>query len=1201
MRFTRYSLHSLILLAIVVTLPARLLDKTPASLADSFPGGSNSSQPGSTALELPKVGQWTTPELAPGELHSYRFFLNAGDHLHLIIEQQGMNIEPTLYGPDGSILINSVCADYQPTPFSWIAKASGAYRIEVRSLENRQSKGRYGLKVETIRPLISTDEPRIVAEQAIAAGMKLLTQWREDSVKAALDKFTISLVSWREGEDARGEADALKRIGDVYRSLGQFEKAQTSYQSALGINNRLGDRRAENRDLNALCSTSLLLGANQKALKYAERALEISKAVQDQWGEAEALNNLGEVYNWLGQIQKAFELYYKALAIWTTLGDRRGAAQTYMYLGFTYSDLGQPTKASESFEKALPLWESQDDRIGKGNALGAIARLYSRLGESQLALDHFNKARDLMQGIGDPISNARVLSGIAYVYDGLGNKTLALEYYGRALALYQGVKYLNGVKVTLFDMGNLYHSVGDYQRALDCYSQDLALSKTVGDRREQAFALRGIGLVHNSLGSKTQALDNLRRALIFYQAEKDLRGEADTLNLIGAAHEETTQAGQALTYYNRALPIYQRAGDRAGEASALYNIAQAERAANHLPEAQTRIEAALQVIESLRRKVTSQDSRASYFATIRQYYELHVDILMSLEKRRPKEGFAEVAFDTSEKARARSFLESLKEAHIDFRTDVDAAQLERERSLQQALNEKGEEHARILAKSTSDREAEAVAKEIDQLTLEYNELKAQIKTQSPRYAGLSQQQPLSSAEVQTRLLDDNTLLLEYMLGDQRSYVWAVSPREISSYELPGRAEIEKAAREVHTSLIANQPLPDETFEQRQARVVTADEQLPSQIANLSKILIDPVAAKLGTKRLLIVADGTLQYIPFQILTKPSDPNRTGSEISATAAEARPLMVDHEIVNEPSASALALLIGDTTTRKQPSNSVAVFADPVFEVDDPRIKSSSSIKPEVMTSELRESELHRALRDVGVTGNGARIPRLPASRDEADAIMAAAPWWSGFRAMGFEANRAAAMKSELGNYKIVHFATHSFLNDEHPELSGVVLSLFDEKGQAQDGFLRLHDIYNLKLPVDLVVLSACNTGLGKDVKGEGLIGLTRGFMYAGASSVVASLWKVDDDATAELMRLFYGYMLRDGLSPAAALRKAQVTMSQQKRWRSPYFWAGFVIQGQYLGKEQTSRFPVAQLAVCLFGAAVVSAAAFYALKRRRKRIL
>jgi CHAT domain-containing protein len=246
-------------------------------------------------------------------------------------------------------------------------------------------------------------------------------------------------------------------------------------------------------------------------------------------------------------------------------------------------------------------------------------------------------------------------------------------------------------------------------------------------------------------------------------------------------------------------------------------------------------------------------------------------------------------------------------------------------------------------------------------------------------------------------------------------------------------------------------------------------------------------------------------------------------------------------------------------------VAVLADPVFEADDPRLK----LTPEKTTDHL---EVRQALRDVGISPDGVEIPRLLASGAEADGIMAAAPWRTGLKAVGFAANRDRVLGPELSNYRIVHFATHGIINSERPELSGIVLSLFDHEGRPQNGFLRLHDIYNLRLPADLVVLSACSTGLGKDVRGEGLIGLTRGFMYAGASGVIASLWKVDDDATAELMKHFYAGLFKKDLSPAAALREAQLAVSQNKRWQSPYYWAGFVLQGQYAqGESFIEPFP------------------------------
>jgi CHAT domain-containing protein len=278
-------------------------------------------------------------------------------------------------------------------------------------------------------------------------------------------------------------------------------------------------------------------------------------------------------------------------------------------------------------------------------------------------------------------------------------------------------------------------------------------------------------------------------------------------------------------------------------------------------------------------------------------------------------------------------------------------------------------------------------------------------------------------------------------------------------------------------------------------------------------------------------------------------------------------------------------------------VAVFADPVFEVNDPRVKRATT----EATPESDESKnVRKALRDIGLSADGVEIPRLLASRQEAEEIITSAPWWSGLKVVGFEANLSRVLSGDLANYRIVHFATHGLVNSEHPELSGIVLSLFDEQGRSQDGFLRLHDIYNLHLPADLVVLSACSTGLGKEIKGEGLIGLTRGFMYAGASSVVASLWKVDDEATAELMKHFYAAMFTKQLAPPAALREAQLRMSRDKRWSAPYYWAGFVVQGRYDERvivNDARLFSPTRILIAIGLLGVFTIVSIFLLRRRR----
>jgi CHAT domain-containing protein len=305
--------------------------------------------------------------------------------------------------------------------------------------------------------------------------------------------------------------------------------------------------------------------------------------------------------------------------------------------------------------------------------------------------------------------------------------------------------------------------------------------------------------------------------------------------------------------------------------------------------------------------------------------------------------------------------------------------------------------------------------------------------------------------------------------------------------------------------------------------------------------------QLAGKRLLIVSDGALQYLPFAALPTPDSLGKDKTPV--------PLIVNHEIVNLPSASTVAIIRQDTNGRKLAPKKVAVIADPIFSKDDERLKTSVSAQP-VNPNDLDSLALTRSAQEADVT-----FQRLPFTRKESDRILSLVPNTQSQSAFDFAANRAIAISPELSQYQIVHFATHGILNSQNPELSGIVLSLVDQKGTPQNGFLRLNDIFNLNLPAELVVLSACETGLGKEIKGEGLVGLTRGFMYAGSPRVLVSLWSVADEGTSELMTRFYKKMLQDNLKPAAALRAAQIEMLQDATWKSPYYWAAFTLQGEW----------------------------------------
>jgi len=424
-------------------------------------------------------------------------------------------------------------------------------------------------------------------------------------------------------------------------------------------------------------------------------------------------------------------------------------------------------------------------------------------------------------------------------------------------------------------------------------------------------------------------------------------------------------------------------------------------------------------------------------------------------------------------------------------------------------------------------------------------VQARIRQTSPHYAALTQPVPLTLKEIQSNVLDHETLLLEYALGEEKSFLWAVTPTSIRSFELPKRSEIERVAQRFYEILTArNKEVPNESPRQRRNRLEQAESEYPKISAELSRMVLGAVAAELQNKRLLIVSEGVLQYIPF------------GTLQNSGATDSRPLIVDHEIVSLPSASVMSVLRGETAAREIPGKTLAVFADPVFDKNDARVarlnKDRTTGVGESDSSWINRSATESGLRD---------FVRLRFSREEADQITRFVPEGKRLKALDFAASRTTATSPELEQYAILHFATHALINHQHPELAGVVLSLVDEQGRPQNGFLRLYDIYNLNLRADLVVLSACQTALGKDIKGEGLLGLTRGFMYAGAPRVVASLWQIDDRATAEFMKRFYEGMLAKGLRPAAALRAAQVSMWKETRWADPYSWAAFTLQGEW----------------------------------------
>jgi CHAT domain-containing protein/Tfp pilus assembly protein PilF len=1067
-------------------------------------------------------------EIAGGAAHSYRIVLAAQQFLYVIVEQNDTDVVVALFAPDSTkvVEINPEVDGSNTTKktarIQMVAEAAGDYRLEVRAATAEAAAGRYQIKIEELRVATTEDRKRIAAQHVVAEAWQLASEGNAESLRSLINKLHESLPLWRAANDLPDEAKTIHTIGRLYYYIGEEQKAFDYFIQELPLRRAIGDLRGEASALNGVGTGYASSGDTQKALDYYTQALALHRAVGDRAGEAATLNNMGGIYSSLGDKQKALDSFTQALSLIRIASDQDGEAHILHNIGSAYNQLGDIQKALDYYAQALKLRRAIGDLSGEAGTLNSIGRVYYALGEQQKALDYFTEALPLTRTVGNRREEATALNNIGA---SSGDTQKALDYYTQALALHRAVGDRAGEAATLNNMGGIYSSLGDKQKALDYYTQALALAHAIGDRAGEAITLNNIGGVYNALGEQQKALDS----------------------------------------YVQALPLTRAVGDQSGEVHTLYNIARLESNRNNLNQARIQIEEALAIIETLRTKIASHEMRSSYFATLKDHYDLYIDILMRLHKQQPNVGYDGRALQASERDRARSLLELLAEAGADIRQGVDPQLVERERAFQHQLNAAAWQQLRVLRGEHLNEEAVALSNALDALMGKYQQVETEIRQTSPRYAHLTQPQPLTLAEIQTQVLEADTLLLEYSLGTDRSYLWAVTPTSITSYELPKRAEIEAAAVEFYESVhispqeaarraMTKHQADDESRQQAQAQSEQA-------AAKLSRMLLAPAAALLGKKRLLIVADGALQYVPFAALPAPS------SVVSSIGPA--PLIIDHEVVNLPSASTLDMLRHEAGERKRATKLLAVLADPVFERMDERFTPSAGIMPCNTSSSAAPAEesrglglvILRAAQESGVAEPSLRIPRLCATRREADAISALVASAVRLEALDFAANRATATDPALADYRYVHFATHGLLDSQHPELSGLLLSMFDEQGRAQDGFLRMHEVFNLKLNADVVVLSACQTGLGKDVRGEGLVGLTRGFMYAGAPRVVVSLWSVDDPATAELMTRFYRGMLVEKLRPAQALRAAQVSMLRDKRFAAPFYWAAFTLQGEW----------------------------------------
>ncbi len=1065
--------------------------------------------------------------LGAAEQHEYLIELEPGELLRLEVDQRDLDLQAVIVDPAGREVVRAESQGVlPPRSLALIAEQAGEYRLRVRALDASAPDGIYRVHVRDLRRAEARDRAWQAAEARFKQGERLQLEDTRDNLRQAIEEYKEALRLSHQAADAAGAAKAEIAIGNAYRLLKDHEQALAHFESGLELRRRIGDavaeadalsevadalRRIEPEDLQpAIDLYFQTIGRLRDAAREAEpgslrrRLLDSTLAL--------ILNNLATTYRRQDKYEEALRTHQQSLQLRRGLGDRQAIGRSLINLGVAYGRSGQNRQALGHYHEALSLLEGTDECRG-------VAALYSNLGTT---------------------------------YERLGQYERARRYFCRALPLRIGLGRSNDVAVMLSGLGRALHFSRREREALDSFERALTELGPEGSIRTRATILVNAGRSHYKLREYPEALELFEEALAIWQRIGSRRSQGILLSEIANVYRERQDLDRAFGLYRQALELSRNTGDRSTEALTLLRMADADQRRDRPASALAHLKSGLAIIEAGRSEVADPHHRAAFQSFKNRFYELHLDLLMALHARNPGQGFDARAFRASESARARSLVYVL-EGQIEVGQGVDPSLLESMKAHETRLGRLERNRRRLVAEQAAPSELAKAQEEIEATLARWDQLRALIFQSSPSYQQLTEPEALGVEEIRS-LLDPDTVLLEIALGRDRGFWWMITADSFESGELPPREQIESLARRIY-SLVEDRSAWDES-----EYLDTAGE--------LSDLLLEPIAGHLDHERLVLVGDGALQYVPFAALPVPAGAV-DGARDASVQQPWIPLVARHEIVSLPSASVLDLLRREASSSDEAVGTLAVIADPVFGAEPNQAQSVGlprDLGPAPCISRGRSpaggelaSLAPTCMASNSPSDESSNFPRLVFSGEEARALIANVRGDGAQAFLGHEATRERVMNGELSSYRIVHFATHGVLDTEHPELSALVLSQVDPRGRPIEGHLRLHDIYKLELNAELVVLSACRTALGKELRGEGLIGLTRGFMYAGAPRVVASLWAVDDKATLRLMDAFYRFMLNDGLRPAAALNRAQKAMWQAGR--PPYEWAAFALQGEW----------------------------------------
>jgi CHAT domain-containing protein/Flp pilus assembly protein TadD len=1144
-----------------------LLLLAPASLSQNAP---------TTSATVRQAGQLQIHrpferELGPGQADVFTVDMAAGQFAHVVAEQQGVDVVVTVLSPDGKLIMRADSPNFElgPEPASWIARSPGTHRVAVSKSQRSAETGRYQIELADLREPSAADRARIDAENSLFAAVVEERTGGETQLPKAIHEYERAASLWHGVKDVYEEALSIHSIGLIYSHLGERQRAVECYGRSLALARALGDRLGEATILEEIGNTYTALGEKEMARQYLLQALALQRGMGNRLGEATILNDIGLAYSAFGEKQKALQYFMQLLPLSRAAGNRAAEARILNEIGVVYSAIGEKQRALDSFGQSLPLSRAIGDPSLEAAALSGMGQAYSDGGEKKRALEYLGKAMTISRAAGLRSQEALVLSSLGSVYAELGQEEKALEVFGQLLTLSRTAGSRIGEATTLNNMGRVYWGLGARQKAVEYESQALALARAVGDRSLEAVSLNNIGRLFSELGENQKALEYDSQALALGRAigdrslqtyilanigrayleggdkQKALEYDSQALPLaralslrfvetrilenIGLTYSELGEKQKALEYDGQALALARAVADRLGEARILSNISLALKDLA-LPDAAICFgKQAVNVLQSIRgdNQQLPDELKRSYETSIGSIYRTLASLLVERQRFGEAEEVLSLLKDkeTSDFIRRDAVADQLRPATL---SDRERQALERYEQVLEQVVTLGQQQTALVDKQKDKGQLDpAEATQLDRfdkdLAAANRVLLRFLQEQEKAFA------PGSALAKSTAKFSEEAAgvqkVLRQMGPDVAAIYTLVTPDKYIAIL------VTSGVRKAYTTAIKEAGLNEKIFQFRQLLQTPASNPLP--LAQELYRIVFPEGLRqdleaMKAKTIMWSIDSSLRYVPFSAL-------HDGKDYLVKRFR-------NSLITPASLTSLA------------DASPAVWQGAGFGVSE-KVQENFNALPSV------PAELRGIFRQNGTTGSA---PIAGSVRLNAD-----------FTEISFKND----LRSKRNN--VVHIATHF---DSKPGVSANShLLLGDGNLLSLDEIEDLQDLFN---GVDLLTLSACSTAFtnqsedGREVDSFGTIA-----QKLGAKGVIASLWSVNDDATARLMETMY--RIRESkpeLGKSEALRQAQEQMangilkpqtaaagdrgvitSQGQRtsngWEHPYYWAPFILIGNW----------------------------------------